>query len=280
MAGLERIDRIFALLEYLVANPDGRTLTQISADLGIPVSSAFDLLGAATQAGVVRVSSGKRYLLGERVVRLSLTVVDGLDVRRVSSPHLRALVEKVAEDVYLAMRVGNAVVYVDKYEGPQPVTIAIRLGQPRPLHSSAVGKLFTAFDPELERMLFAGGTLPRFTRYTITDPDRLRMEFENIRRRRVSISLEETLEGVVGIATPVYGPGEALVAAVHVSAVRQRTPESRIEQIILEMKKTSERISFDLGAGFSTQGHNASTRADPAADRGGRRAGVRPTSVR
>ena len=48
------------------------------------------------------------------------------------------------------MRSGNTVTYADRYEAGQNLSVVMKLGGSRPLHGSSIGKLFTAFNADLE----------------------------------------------------------------------------------------------------------------------------------
>lgn len=47
------VDRILRILELISKNPNGITLSQISRELGIPKSTAFDFLQALYKADAV-----------------------------------------------------------------------------------------------------------------------------------------------------------------------------------------------------------------------------------
>ena len=159
MAGVEqnrdRYARTFDVLELLAGHPEGLTVTEIATRLELPVSSSHNLLGRMAASEVVSVSDGPRYSLGPRAVRLGIRIADGLEVRALARRHLQELARTTGEDVYLAVRLGRRITYVERVAGSRPVTVEIRLGQDLYLHATAVGKLFAAADDGLRRRLWS-----------------------------------------------------------------------------------------------------------------------------
>jgi DNA-binding IclR family transcriptional regulator len=240
-----RLKRVFDLMLYLAASPEGRVLSDVSEDLDIPVSSAHDLLRALTETDAVSVVN-RRYVLGPLALRLGVQITDSVAIRRVARPHLRALVDRIGCDVYLAIRTGRRVIYVDRYRGTQSLNLDIRLGQRLYLHSTAVGKLYAAYEPDLRAQALTS-ELPRLTTNTITDPVRLERELDRISRRGVSLSREESYDGAIGMAVPVWDLRDSLCAAVHVSGLRGQLGADRRPAVAEEMKRTAAAIARDLG---------------------------------
>ncbi|MGQ0615957.1 MAG: IclR family transcriptional regulator [Acidimicrobiia bacterium] len=242
-----RIERIFDVLTYLGSHPEGRSLSQVAADLDLPVSSSHDLLRSLTEAGGAVLAGDKRYSLGFRAVSLALSIVDAIDVRSVARPHLERLRDTLDETVYLAVREGDQVVYADRLPGGQRVSFSIGLGQVRALHGSSVGKLMAANDAALEAAVLAGPELEAFTPATIVDPRRLRREFAAIRDRGYSISLGEGIAGVVGLAAPIVDPNGAVRAAAMVAVPEARLPNERIADFVAAMRECTQAVSRQLG---------------------------------
>lgn len=242
----DRFSRTFDVLDLLVLRPDGLRLTEISQTLGAPVSSTHNLLQTMVAAEVATVSDDLRYMIGPRIVRLGIRIINSIEVRSAARRHLEKLAQTVGNDVYLAVKSGNRVVYVDRFVGSQPVTVNIRLGESLALHATAVGKLFAALVPEMQKRVLTR-PLPKATAYTITDAAELTKEFEKIRAEGSSVSQEESFEGIVGMAVPVYNDAGDLLAAIHVSALSAGLTEERVKHVIEEASTVARLIELDLG---------------------------------
>jgi DNA-binding IclR family transcriptional regulator len=240
-----RLRRWFDVLGYLAAAAEPRSVSEISRALDMPVSSAHDFLRSLLQTDMITMT-GKRYQLGVGALRLSARILDGFSVRRVARPHLAALVERVQHDVYLAGRIGSEIVYLEKFPGHLPVNVDVRLGRPLYLHCTAVGKLYAAFAPELRESL-RGTRLRKMTARTITDMAALDRELAAVRRQEASTSQEESFDGVIGLAVPIWVAKGELVGAIHISALRAQLPAARRRLVIRHMRRTALTIGEELG---------------------------------
>jgi IclR family acetate operon transcriptional repressor len=243
-----RLDRALKILEYLAHHQEGTALKTLCHDLAIPMSSAHDLMSALVELDAVRQDDQKTYVLGPRSLVLALAVVDSVDLRQVCRPFLLQLCETVNENTYLALRTGNTVTYADRYEAGQTVAVVMKLGGARPLHGSSIGKLFAAFNPDLEARVLASSNLEQLTRFTITNREALAEELAHIRERGYSVSDGESVEGIIALATPIFDATGAVNAAVHISAPRGRLSPDRLPLVLTEMLRTSAAVSEQLGS--------------------------------
>ncbi len=241
----QRLRRIFDVVEYL-GRHDGATVTDVSRDLDVPLSSAHDLLKALTQIDAVT-EANKRYALGPLALRLAFGLAEGDRVQRVAQIHLERLARESQRDAYLAVRCGTKVVYASRHPGSQAVNIDIPLGQPLYLHSTAVGKLFAALDREMYRALVAARrpVLTDRTRTTLSSLDR---DLRVIRARGLAISRGESVPGIVGMAAPVWDPGGRLVAAVHLSVLLGSMAPAELKEHCESVRRAAEAIELDLSA--------------------------------
>lgn len=246
VSGGDRVARLFDVLELLVTHQAGMSVTEISKRLNVPISSAHNLLQRLVAADVVVASEGPRYSVGTRLVRLAIRTVDGLEVSAVARRHLRELARTVNADVYLAVRLGMRVVYVERFASSRSVAVDIRLGQELFLHATAVGKLFSAYQPQLEKKLLSGPR-PALTEHTLTSTDDLVAELESIRRNRWAQSCEEAILGVVGLAVPVHDSKDELVAAIHVSALRAQMDDQQLDAAVAHAQETARAVERELG---------------------------------
>lgn len=238
----DKVERIVRVLDYVLRrNPVGAPLSQIAESVSGPLSSTHDLLRSMVNAGLLSVDDRKLYRTGPAFVRLAVAAVEQVDVVNAARPHLKRLVQTIGHDAYLAVRIGNAVTYVERIPGLRRAGLDIRLGDPVPLHSSAVGKLFAAHDPELEKIA-ASSDLAALTPNTITSKSGLLAELEAIRERGFAMSMEETITGIIGFAAPVCDGHGDLVAAVHVSAFKDYLANADIPEVTRQTKRCAEAI--------------------------------------
>ncbi len=240
--------RVLDLLMLVVNDNRGFTLSEISRKLSIPKSTVSLLLEHLCERGFIMTDMvTRRYQVGPSLVQLSYLVTGQQKLTRIARPYLEWLSRETTEDVYLGVRTGTQVIYVDKVEGAQSVRLNIGIGFPRPMHSTALGRIFLAYggDGLLEQVVVVRG-LPKITDHTVTDIEILRAELERVRARGFSISDGESVEGVCALAAPIRDHSGEVVAALSVSGVRSRIIGN--QQFVVEsLLKAAHQFQMALG---------------------------------
>src|SRR6476660_9550313 len=170
--------RSFAILDVL-ADEDSLGTNEIARRLGTSASTTSRQLATLVEAGLVEhIPATGRYRLGIRLVALARSVLAWLDVRTTAHPHLETLVAELGETATLSVPGDPDAITVDVVRSPRYIADGSELGRPSIAHATAAGKVMLAFDgvrPARE--------LQAYTPRTITDPLRLEVEIERVRRR-------------------------------------------------------------------------------------------------
>jgi IclR family acetate operon transcriptional repressor len=123
----------------------------------------------------------------------------------------------------MAIPDGDAVVLIERLETSKPLRIVLPLGMRLSLHASAQGKSVLAASPAgVAEQLLADG-LPKYTGTTITDPEALRAELEEIRARGYAANGGEWRSDVSAVAAAVTDASGHPAASISISV-----PTSRI----------------------------------------------------
>lgn len=236
------------MLELVADSKQALRLSDIAKTLELAPASAHNLLRRLTDAGYLeRFGIERRYRVGHRTVQLCVRVLDGIDVVRVARPLIEELATRIREDVYLALPRPDGIAYTSKVDGSEGLRLDVALGMPRPLHCTAVGKLYLAMQSALWlTRYFETTTLERFTPATITQPALLRQAIEEIRKRGYALSNEETNVGVCSASVPIFDAHSRFEAAITV-AVPIRRFQMHGEMFIAEVMTTARSVSALLG---------------------------------
>ena len=242
----DRVSRMFDVLELLVGRRGGMTVTEISKRLDLPISSTHNMLQRLVASDLVVSSEGPRYSIGGRLVRLGIKVVDGLEIRAVARKPLQDLARAIDDDIYLAVRLGRRVVYVDRMQGTRAISVDIRLGQDLYLHATSVGKLFASYDPGCRRRMLSG-PLPQLTQHTLTEPEDLELACKEVLRNGYALSIEEAVLGIAGVAVPIFDATHQLAGAIHVSSLAANMSSERTRDVVEAAGATATVIERALG---------------------------------
>lgn len=230
------------VLERLVAAPNSMGVTELSAALGLTKSNVHRLLQTLVHAGYVRQNDDKRYLPTLQLWKLGETVLRKLNLNDAAMPFMQSLRQQTGEAVYLAIRDGLSVLYIDKLESTQPIRAFTPRGGNAPLHCVATGKALLAFEyaelrgPMAER-------LDKFTDKTITTIEQLDKEVAKITKTNIAIDKGEYRERVYSIGSAIFGPGGNAIAAVGVSAPKTNLERGAVAKIAEVVHESAQGIS-------------------------------------
>ncbi|WP_443046748.1 IclR family transcriptional regulator [Streptomyces sp. DSM 40750] len=209
-------DRLLAVLAAFDHDHPALSLTDISRRAGLTLTTAHRLVGALTEWGALERDPSGVYHVGLRLWEIAALAPRGLALRQIALPYLEDLYEATHENVQLAVRDGDEVVYIEWLSGRSAVGVHIRVGGRWPLHATGVGLALLAYGDPSSQEAYCQGPLASFTPYTITDGPRLRRVLAEVRRTGVAVSSRQVTEDALSVAAPVRGPGGAVVAAVSV----------------------------------------------------------------
>ncbi|HYB11258.1 MAG TPA: IclR family transcriptional regulator [Alphaproteobacteria bacterium] len=240
--------RIPRLLCLLAGEPEGTTLSRLSATSGTPKSSLLALLRALTESGFVLHRDG-RYAIGPEAVKLASSIVALRSFPDIAIPVVDALADATGESALLAELApdGAAAVYIYKAESKSALRFIAEVGSREPLYASAVGRVLLAFQPKVFRDRYVAHTkLIPLTSRTTKSKAELRRIVDAVCRERRAVSFEETIEGVAGIAAPVFDRTGNLLAGLVIGAPVARA-QPRVEALANEVANAADEISRLMG---------------------------------
>lgn len=191
----------------------------------------------------------KRYRLGVHVLDLGFAYLGSVDVRELALPHMQALARDFDGSVSLSILDGTDIVYIERLR-PKPfsVSVQVHVGSRSPVYCTAMGKALLACLPRRERdRILAGVKLEALTPHTITDPDTLARQLEQVLRRGFALNDEEHVLGLRSAAAAIRDRAGAPVAALNV-AVSTLVPRQEVEsRIAPRVVDAATAISAQLG---------------------------------
>lgn len=241
-------ERVAAVLELLRRSPYPLRHAQVSRELGLPKSTATNLLDTLTDSGLVRHDS-RGYSLGVKLIELGAAAADRLDIRAIARPVLRDLSELGIGTSNLAILQGHDVLYIEKLNNPDHVIqIATRIGGTAPAHATALGKVLVAAmdEAEQDRWIAAHDFAP-ITDHTITSADEFRKALDFAAVHGYAVDDQEQNLRIVCVAAPVKDHTGQVVAAISLTCLSgdvSEGSEAQTQAII----NGADRVSALLGA--------------------------------
>ncbi|QLG50188.1 IclR family transcriptional regulator [Natrinema halophilum] len=226
--GVSTTRKTFALLEAL-KETEGVTIADLTQRTDLPKSTVYRHLQTLTEVGYVIERDG-RYYVGFRFVELG----EQARSRRMGyTAAKRAVFELGQETDELAVFVveeDNEAVYVHRYGSLSNTMI----GQRRPLHSMASGKVILAeWDDESVHEYVRDVGLEALSPNTITDSDALFDELESIREQGYAVNDQELMDGLRGVAVPVYTPDGDFLGGLAAFGPTSRLTDAHVHDDLL-----------------------------------------------
>ncbi|WP_432834849.1 IclR family transcriptional regulator [Dactylosporangium sp. CA-092794] len=244
---VQSVDRAVTVLEILARRGEAG-VTEIAAELGVHKSTAFRLVGALEQRGLVEQPRGRgKYRLGLGIVRLAGAVTAQFDLARESRGVCERLAEELGETVNVAIVDHGYAINISQVRGRAAVASHNWVGQRTPLHATSSGKILLNALPADERDNILKNPLERFTPHTIIDPIALRSELSEISERGWASTAEELEIGLNAVAAPIRGWSGSLRAAVSVSGPTYRLPKESFADVATTVRKAAADIDAIVG---------------------------------
>jgi IclR family KDG regulon transcriptional repressor len=190
----------------------------------------------------------KRVRLGLGALQLGMQVANHNPLHRLALPLLGALVERTRHTAHVSTRDGAEMLVIASVLSPSALRVTLQLGDRRPLHATAAGKILLAHLNDQERAEFAPEVgLRALTPQTITDTGTLADALDSIRATGIGWNEGESAPGVGSVASPVYDASSRVIGAVSsvfpLSQVKAADRTSLAENV----RQTSRDLSAALG---------------------------------
>lgn len=218
--------RTLQILEAFAQACEPLLLSELARRVAIPVSACHGLVKTLAARGYLYELGPRRgYYPTLRWLEKARLIAAHDPIAERVRPLLERLAQETGETVLLGRRLDESVIYLVVAESQQSIRYTARVGDLKPLHSSAAGKTLLAAMPRAQRKaLLAGLKLARFTPSTITRRAVLEKELAAGEARGWFATRGENVADVHAIAAPVQlggvahavvvaGPGQRMDAA-------------------------------------------------------------------
>ena len=248
LGGPKSVARSLRLLIALADTEGGARLADLSDRLDLPVPTVHRLLQALIAEGFALQDLGsRRYELGPSAARLADVSQTHEALRHRARPVLERVMETCGETVFLTVRSGDQLQYIDTVMPSATVRMVGRPGERDLLHATSQGKVLLAFLPSPRREEIVQHLhFKHLTARTVTDRARFLAELEVVRERGFALQNEEREEGIRAVAAPVLDPGGYPVASICLAGPSSRLGTGDLEGRLARAALAAARRVADL----------------------------------
>ena len=223
---VQSIERAAAVLRLLSGSGGRLGCVEVANSLGLPKGTAHGILRTLQEVGFVAQdrTSGK-YLLGQGLLDLTSRHLDANVLRSLALNWTDALAARSGETVRLGVLDAGSVLVVHHGFRPDDSAQDLEVGQRRPAHACALGKVLLAYDARAATAV-RGLPLPTYTPHTAATPRALGEALAAVRAQGFALEAEERSMGGAGLACAVRDRGGLTVAAVGITGPLERLCDS------------------------------------------------------
>ena len=222
------------------------TFREIRQATHLPSTTCLRLLTSLVAEGILE-RHGDRYRPGVRLLYWGAAASNGLELQREARPFLLHLRDETGESACLFVRDGTVRTCIALEESKHRVVRLLYVGQVMPLHAGSAGRVILAFDPEARQLVMRKQELPSYTPHTITDPQTLSEELDQVRRQGYAVTREERDIGAATVSAPVFGPGGKLLGAIGIAGPAGRFTQEAMTTWIPKVQWAARQLSARMG---------------------------------
>lgn len=245
MLVIQSVDRAIRVLTAL-QGARRMSLSELAGRLELAPSTTHGIVRSLVEHGmVVQERGSSRYQLGPAVLRLGNVYLDTLELRSKAIPWAEDLARRTGLAVRTGVLLIDDVVIIHHEPRPDGSRQMPEVGIVIPVHASALGKAMVAFLPEDEKRILTS-ELRSMTGETITSPDELRNQLDEVRSGGIAVEQDEAVLGESSLASPVFDSYGEAVGAIGVVIPSGNDLASHNASDLV--RDTARAVSRELGA--------------------------------
>ncbi|MFE7723899.1 IclR family transcriptional regulator [Nocardia rhizosphaerihabitans] len=249
-SGESLMSRVVRIYEAFGSEHRAVTLTELAQRSDLPLATASRLVSELIEHGWLYRDAQRRVCVGVRMWELVSRAAPTVGLREAAVPIMADLHAAVGHHVQLAVLQDREVLYIERLSASRAIRNRVRVAGRLPLHATSSGLVLLAHSPSGVQEMALSRPLRALTPRTITDPVALRSALSEVRRTGVAYCPGFVDECATGIAVPVRGSGNQVVAALSVLVPH----DLAARRVIPVLRSAGCDISSSLAGGTTLHG--------------------------
>lgn len=242
------VEKALQILRFLLEHNDEFSIGDIATALDIPKTSVFKILHTLETERFVTKDASDRYSLGFGFIPYDAEVKNRWDFTKVTRPIMERATAACGESLNLGILADDAIVMLDTIPGEEFFIIR-HLIPVAPLYCSSIGKIFLSeYSEERFAEYIARHTLTPRTISTLTTPEALRADLDEVLETGTAHDREEYEYGLTCMAKGIYSEGE-LIAGISLSGPTSRLKHKGMERLEGILADVADALADEPGLG-------------------------------
>jgi DNA-binding IclR family transcriptional regulator len=246
--GTETVDLSLRLLEFLARSTEPMGVSDLARQFQASKATVYRHLQTLAHHGFVRQeTTTMRYAAGIKLFILGERLRERFDVLAVARGEMARLRDETGHAVTLSALVDEQLVILEVIQGHSIVNFGTQPGTVLDLHASAHGKVALAFGPEDLMKRCLSRPLKPWTPQTICTRTALERAVAQVKARGWATAPNQVLQGINGLAAPVFNHAGSYVGAIALAGTVQTVPGSPSAELVKAVTRAAAQISRSLG---------------------------------
>lgn len=236
------------IIEHMAEAHGPVGVSELAVAAGMPKPRIYRHLRTLVSRGyVTQEAHSDKYSLTLRLSHIGRAIADQTEFQVEARSVMPALRARVGQSVAIGQIEEGGVRIVDILRHRSEVEISSRPGVLYDFHCTAQGKVALAFGPSELLEKLGRAPLRRWTDATITDPNRLKIEVNRVRKRGWAVAPGEILSGINALAAPVFDSRGALAGTIGVLGSIQHLAPRPTPGLVAAVLEAAAELSRRLG---------------------------------
>lgn len=245
LSGTTRLFRVIRLLAE--NNAEGMRMSDIASRTEMTPASVHRILKSLVEENIVVQGADKRYSLGLDFFALAARAGLNKNMKELVRPALLRLGSRLNDTVFFMVRNGYDAVCLDRHEGPFPIqTLTNDIGGRVALGVGQGAMAILAYLEKNEQDEVLQYNIARLKEYSVYDEVSVRTEMNRVRELGYCAKNSGILEGVLGLAVPVFDCNQNIVGALSIATLTDRLNQERLPVIVSLMKQEAEKLGEQI----------------------------------
>lgn len=245
---VQALDRGLHVLSHL-AKSGGINLTDLAIRIDMPASSVHRILTTLEKHGFACFEeNAQEWFVGVEAFRTGNAFLTRTNLAEAARNAMRQLMEDTGETANLAIADGGDVVFIGQIESDNPIRAFFSPGTRGSMHASGIGKALLAemAGSSVDKIVKNKG-LPVFTENTLSTPEMLHSDLENIRNIGWSLDDEERYSGMRCVAATIHNAFGEAIAGISVSGPSVRFSDMMIAELGPKVINAARSVTNMIG---------------------------------
>lgn len=246
---VKSVTKAFSIIEAL-DKAEELSISELSTILEMDKTTVHRIISTIKDCGFITQNpKTKKYANSMKFYTLGRNVIQKNELGIIGRPYIRQIAQITGETVNLGIRVGNAIVYIDRAQNETGIQVATTTGKSIPMHCTGMGKAIMANieHDDLDEVI-KETNLVAYTHNTAISKESLLEKLAEVKEMGIAIDHEEFEIGLIAFGAPIFNADGEPFAAISISCPTVRYNELHHKDLFTKLLNDAATIiSMKMG---------------------------------